>query len=188
MEPLVFRTPIAKEILLAVLGLCLMFFGLIFIYVGYDMLGSRGTLDSYMIMGCGFIFVLGSAYAVFREMTSREVLILDNEGIFVHANALANKHRVPWKDIQDFEKASQKMPVIWTWGPTHHYLVVVFVRPEKYIDPVESMGHAFNLTPKMGGKQYVFGDAYIPSVRLPMSIEEAQQKIAKYRASLGHTL
>ena len=176
MQQIVLRTPLWKEVLLAVFAVACIALSAALLYFGYQ--EGAWLMVGLGAAGAGFFIP-----ALFLEAASRVVLVADAEGLFVHPYALAKKKRFRWDEIAGFEKSVQVMPKKGI-GPEQKYehLVVRLKRPEQNETMTTAFfAQTFSSSIRMD-EPFVPGDLYIPHLRLPGKVDDLVLQLREYQA------
>jgi|GEM_PF-3832030 len=181
MQPaLVYRTPLWKEIVALLLAAVVIAVGVLAFYAAY----TEGDLMGYVV---GFMLLPFGVIGAILSISSNTVLRLDAEGVFVQPHFL-KKRRIPWSDIDRFEKSIQTFRDNDRFGVSEHkvaYLGIYLKRPED-VGAIFQAVHAVlgSIDAKNAAepliKQQGEGHIFISSLQLPGNIDKLLAEVRAY--------
>ena len=188
MESIQIITPLKKEIMSAVAGLCGALFSGIVLYASFVAPDLSDT-DRLLIGGFGLAGLIFCVAGLIGSLRTRTVLVANTEGIRVRATSLSRLRSLRWSDIVGFESAEQTIKHTSWWKTKNQFLVIRLKHPEAQASTAEQisaeLANRVSPTPNLGMRDpYVVGDVYISEILLSHTIPEHIVMLEKYRESV----
>lgn len=166
---IVLKTPIHKELLIFIL--CLLFTGMgaVLFYIGY-------TDMDYVFLGLGAVIVAVTLPGALIEVSSRDVLTANIDGISLKPHAYAKMRTYRWSEIDGFEVFEQTHR-----GSKQRYLAIRLAALLDSNSPKVQMLRVLN-----GGKEVTPQErVWVSEMKLPGSAKENVERLEALKARLA---